>query len=147
MKLIDGIDHIAYLAITYYVIYQNQISIDNICYKSIDLSFHNIKQLDIHQYMKYVIYNNMTNRYPFTDEVDSIDILDFPNDVRIHLNGIDFIKDETIEQIIQMFTAYLTDNFQDIHHNDEIISINICPFDGFILTHQYIIGFMNLYFH
>ena len=144
MKFDNIIDQITDLVIIYYINYRNHLNKKhNRCYKSFD----NIRTMEVHAYMKSIICESYYSRYTETTEICNIDILPFPYETIYELNKDDkYIGIETLSDIVNRFITYIH-TYTNINNMDEILSINVCPFDGISLRHGIIMRYLDLYFY
>lgn len=120
--------------IEYYISYQRKhININN-----------NISRSLLQKYISDILINAFNQRYSVDKKISSIDILYFPYECRYEL--IHNLDDDIICDINNKLSCYLN-NHIIINNEYEVISINICPFEGLVITHGAIINTLDLYFY
>lgn len=147
MHFNDIIDQITNIVILYYVEYRNKYNT-----KEHRMNVTNIID-KLHIYVKSSLISQYHRIYceDFSYEIYSIDILDFPCEKNYHfgyMGDIDYtpLTNDVIGDIIYNLKSFIREH-DYINNRTEIMSINVCPFDGLSIRHGEIMRLLDLYFY
>lgn len=136
------VNDIAYLIIVYYVTYRNKLNNMQISMKDITPQIMN--------HVKNTLTMMFCRRYDIDEVIHSIDLLEWPNDKSYNFgydeNNPPFLSQEIIDDIAHTLVSYIVEH-NTIHNKNNVISIDICPFDGMSIDHGTIMSILDLYFY
>ena len=147
MRIEEIIDQITYIIIVYYKTYRNIHSPHD------DHVFMDIRNIILEIYhQRFDVIENIESvdilpwpwgkRYMLQDDISKeLKVIDSSTDIE-SIRSIDNIMNEIIDDIISYINQHTI-----IYNASGILSINVCPFDGLMITHEFIIRILDLYFY
>lgn len=135
MKFRFLVDDIANVLTEYYIHYR-QIQVSE---RKLLIMRHHMKQTLLEEYA--ILYGTF-------EEIYSISVLDTPN-YNEHILGYETDYDrktitEIMDHILNMLLTFIQERKHTIDDNDDVISINVSPFDSFLIVHGDIIHLLDL---
>ena len=144
MYLNNIIDQLVDILSVYYISYRKRIN------KHINISFDDISD-KTKTFIKSYISRLYYQRFQPTDKVYDIGILMWPYEKYYEIESMSSYDDKMNEcllyDIMYNIISHFNDDIINIDNDSNVISINVCPFDGITIKHGLIMYLFNLYFY